>query len=85
MYDQDSKPFQLQLSPGVIENSVILNVFFSETAWPFFFKLHVEPCVKWGWKIYENGHGPLNKMAAMPILIKTLKNLLLQNKESFEA
>ena len=32
-----------------------------------------------------NGFAPLNKMAVMPIYGKTLKNLLLQNLENFEA
>ena len=35
--------------------------------------------------VYTNGHGPLSKMATMHIYGKTLKNLPLQNKESFEA
>ena len=29
---------------------------------------NVEPCDKRGLKIYTNGHGPLNKIAAMPSL-----------------
>ena len=33
----------------------------------------------------SNGSAPLNKMAAMPIYDRTLKNLLLQNEESSEA
>ena len=45
----------------------------------------MEPCVRGGLKIYTNGHGPLIKMAAMPIYGKTVKNLLLQNQESFGA
>ena len=35
-----------------------------------FFKLHVEPSVKGGFKIYTNGHGPLIKMAVMPLYDK---------------
>ena len=35
-----------------------LNDVSSETAEPNFFKLHVEPHVKGGLKIYTNGHGP---------------------------
>ena len=44
-----------------------LNDFSSVTPEPIFFKLHVEPSVKEELKIYTNGHGPLIKMAAMPI------------------
>ena len=35
--------------------------------------------------ICSNDSAPFNKMAAMPIYSKTLKYLLLQNQESFEA
>ena len=35
--------------------------------------------------ICSNGSAPLNKMAAMPIYGKTLKNLLLQSEESSDA
>ena len=45
----------------------------------------MEPSVKRGMKICTNGHEPLNKMAAVFIHGKTLKNLLLQNQESFKA
>ena len=44
-----------------------LNDFSSETPGPIFSKLHVEPSVKGGVKIYTNGHGPLIKMATMSI------------------
>ena len=40
----------------------------SENPGPISFKLHVEPSVKGGLKICSNGHSPLIKMAAMPIL-----------------
>ena len=45
----------------------------------------MEPSVERLLTIYSNGSVPWNKMAAMPIYGKTLKNLLLQNWESFEA
>ena len=35
-------------------------------------------------RIYLNGFVPLNKMAAMHIMVETLRNLLLQNQERFE-
>ena len=44
----------------------------------------MKPSIKGALKICTNGHGPLTKMAAMPIYGKTLKNLLLKNEESFE-
>ena len=69
--------------PSVVRpSSTHLNDFSSETPGPIFFKLHVEPSVKYGLKICTNGHSPLIKMAAMPIYSK---NLLLQNQESFQA
>ena len=48
--------------------------------------LYVELSLKGGFSICTNGHGhgPLIKIAAMFIYGKTLKNLLLQNEESFE-
>ena len=38
-----------------------------------------------GVKICPNGHGPIIKIAVIPIYGKTLKNLLLRNQESLEA
>ena len=43
------------------------------------------PFVKRMLTVCSNGSVPLNKVAAMPIYGKTLKNLLPQNSESFEA
>ena len=50
----------------VVRPSTSLNNF-SVTTGPIFFKLHVEPSVGGGLKIYINGHGLFIKMAAMPI------------------
>ena len=62
--------------------STPLNNFSSETPGPIFFKLHVEPSVKGGFKIFTNGYC---QMAAMPVyMVKILRNLF-QNQESFEA
>ena len=55
----------------------------SEIPGLIFFKLHVEPSIKGGLKIYTNCRGPLSKMAAMPTYGKTLNSL--QSQESFEA
>ena len=53
--------------PSIRSQSAYLNDFYSETPWPIFFKLDVEPSVKGGLKICTNGHGPLTTMAAMPV------------------
>ena len=34
--------------------------------------------------MYINGPGHMTKMAAMPIYVKTFKNLLLQNQKSYD-
>ena len=48
-----------------------MNICPSETPGPIFFKLYVELSVKRGMNICTNGHGPFNKMVAMPIYGKT--------------
>ena len=52
--------------------STISNVFSSETAWPNKAKFYVEPPWQGGKKVYINGPGHMNKMAAMPIYSKNL-------------
>ena len=49
------------------------NIFFSETAWPIKAKFYVEPPWEGGTKVYINGPGHMNKMAALPIYGKNLK------------
>ena len=44
----------------------------------------MEPPWERGTKVYINGPGHMTKMAAMPIYVKTLKNLLLQNQKSYD-
>ena len=56
-----------------------LNDLSSETPGPNFIKLHVEPCVKGGLKICTNGHGPLIKMAGMPIYKNVQIDLQMYN------
>ena len=56
-----------------------LNIFFSETTWTVFFRIHMGPSVERMLTICLNGFALLNKMGVMPIYGKTLKNLLLQN------
>ena len=51
----------------------------SENAGTIFTRFHMEPSVERMLTICSNGSVPLNKMAAMPINGKTLKNLLLKN------
>ena len=53
--------------PSSVRPSTPLNDFSSETPGQVFFKPYVESSVKEGFKIYINGHGPLIKIAAMPI------------------
>ena len=55
-----------------------LNIF-SETAWTIFTRFHKGPSVERVLTICSNGFAPLNKMAAMLIYSKTLKNLPLQH------
>ena len=61
------------------------NVFFSESARAIFIKFKSGNYVERILIICSNGFAPLNKMTAMPIYGKTLKNFLLQNQECFEA
>ena len=72
------------IRPSSVRPSTHLNDF-SETPGPIFFKLHMKPPVKEGLKIYINTHGPLIKMATVPIYNKNTYKLLLQNQESFKA
>ena len=53
--------------------STFSNIFSSETAWPIKSKFYVEPPWEGGTKYYINGPGHMTKMAAMPILVKTLQ------------
>ena len=62
----DHLPTAIRRCPFVRLSPTPLNIF-SEAPGPIFFKLHMEPSVKGMLKIYTNGHGPLIKMAAMPI------------------
>ena len=69
--------------PSVVCPSALLNDF-SETLRPIFFKLHVKPSVEEGLKNCTNDHGPLIKMAAVPVWRKNTV-CFFQNHESFEA
>ena len=62
-----------------------LSVFFSETAWAIFTRFHMGLSVKRVLTIYSNGSMPLKRWGSYPNMVKRLKNLLLQNQESFEA
>ena len=48
------------------------NDFSSESAEPILLKFHMEPPKVRGTKDWQNGHGALTKMAAMPIYCKNL-------------
>ena len=56
------------------------NVFSSETAWPIKAKFCVGPPWEGGTKVCINGPGHMTKMSAN--MVKTLKNLLLQNRQA---
>ena len=62
--------------------STFSNIFFSETTGPIEAKFHVEPPWDGGTKICSNALGHMTKMAAMPIYVKNLKNLLLRNQNA---
>ena len=69
--------------PSVVRPFTFSNVFSTETARPINVKFYVEPPWEGGKKVYINGSGHMTKMAAMPIyMVKTFKNLLLQNQKS---
>ena len=55
---------------------------FSEPTGPIEAKLHMEPPWDRETKVCSNGPGHMTKMAAMPIYVKKLKNLILRNQET---
>ena len=61
-----------------------LNIFSSETALPVKAKFYVEPPWEGGTKVYINGPGHMTKMPPCPYMVKTFKNLLLQNQKFYE-
>ena len=71
---QDELFWSLHRCPSSVRRPFRLsNDFSSETSGPIFIKLHVEPSVKRGLKIYTNGHGLFIKMVAMPIYGKNIQ------------
>ena len=54
--------------------------FFLETAWPIEAKLFVEPPWDRGTKVCSTGPSHMTKMAAMLYMVKTLTNLLRNQK-----
>ena len=71
--------------PSVVRRTfTISNIFSSETAWPIKAKFYEERPWEGGTKVYINGSGHMTKMAAMPIYGKFFKNMLLQNKKSYD-
>ena len=69
---------------SVVRPFTFSNIFSSETAWPIKAKFYVEPPWEGGTKVCINGPGHMTKMAAMPIMVKTFKNLLLQSRKSYD-
>ena len=62
--------------------STFSNIFSSKTTGPIEAKFHVKPPWDLGTKVCSNGLGHMTKMAAMPYMVKTLKNLLLRNQKT---
>ena len=62
--------------------STFSNIFSSETTGPIETKFYTEPPCNGGTKVCSNGQGHINKLAAMPIYGKNLKNLLLRNQKA---
>ena len=56
---------------------IAVNIFSFEIAWPIKAKFYVEPPWEGGMKVYIIGPGHMTNM------VKTFKNLLLQNLKSF--
>ena len=81
----------VQCGPSVVRPSSIvrlatpLNDFSSVTPRSIFFKFHVEPCVKGGLKIVQMVMVHYSRWPPCLYMVKALKNLLLQNQESFKA
>ena len=66
--------------PSVVRPFTFSNIFSSETAWPIKAKFYVEPPWEGGTKVCINVPGHMTKMAAISYMVKTLKNLRLQNR-----
>ena len=72
-----------QSSSSVVRPFTFSNVFSSETSWPIKAIFFSEPPWEGGTKVCINGPSQMTKMAATPIYtLKTLKNLLLQNRRA---
>ena len=61
-----------------------LNLFSSETPEPVEVRFYVEHLYLAGTKVYIIGPGRMTKMATMPYIVKPFKNLLLQNRKSYD-
>ena len=62
-----------------------LNVSFSETFWPIFTRFYMGPSFERVLKICSMVLCHWTRWPPCPYMVETLKNLLLQNQESFEA
>ena len=69
----DPASVSVRRRPSSIRPFTFSDVFSSETAWPIKAKFYVEPHWEGGTKVYINGPGHMNRMAAMPIYGKNLK------------
>ena len=66
---------------SVRPSSTPLNIS-SETTGPIKVKFHMELLWDRGTKVCSNSPGLMTKMATMPYMVKTLKNLLLRNQKA---
>ena len=62
--------------------STFSNIFSSETTGPIEAKFHMESPWDRGTKVYSNGPGHMTKWPPCLYMVKTLKNLLLQNQKA---
>ena len=65
-------------------HSTFSNFFSVKTPRPIEAKFHVNPARDRETKVCSNGQGHMTNMAAMPIYVKTHKNLLLWNQKADE-
>ena len=62
--------------------STFSNIFSSKTTGPIEAKFHMESPWDGVTKICSNGPGHMTKMAAIPYMVETFKNLLLRNQKA---
>ena len=74
--------YRISRPPSSFRRPHSLDIFSSETTEPIEAKFHMESPWDWGTKVCSNGLDHVTMMAAMPIYVKNLKNLLLRNQKA---